>query len=77
MNTVLERIKGKVLLRPQFDNTHLGVDELKWMAVNTVKLARWWVELGDGRAGTEDAANMGLWLRCQYQIELIQREQKA
>jgi hypothetical protein len=71
MSAVLERIGVKVLERPAFDNTHLGLNECAWIKDNTANLARWWTQLGGGTDEVKDGKNLNLWLRVQYQLEMF------
>lgn len=62
------------LVRPHFDNTHLGNGK-RWALDNSRALAELWKDQSAaiGMRSTESAEDFDLWLLCQHDIEMALR----
>lgn len=68
MNAV-SPITIRPVLRPQFDDTHLGTLD-QWVDDNANMLARYWHEQGNALGlSQDDETDFTFWLRVQYDIE--------
>ena len=58
------------ILRPQFDNTHLG-EPAVWVSDNIDALARFWAQLLKVDTGGHSDQELERWLHVQHEIEVV------